>query len=231
MTDLSNETKHNVTPSAVAEAYDRWAAQYDDDRNLTRDLDAVVLRSAPLELAGRDVLEIGCGTGKNTVWLAEQARSLTSMDFSAGMLAVASKRVCQAHVRFVQHDIRNSWPIADHSIDVVVGNLVLEHIEDLTPLFAEARRVLRSGGQLYFCELHPYRQLRGSQAHFVERDSGETVHIPAFLHSIGEYVNSGIQAGFVLQRLIESQESDPSDASLPRLVSVLFSVPADRNAL
>ena len=53
----------------VSAAYDRWSVQYDNDSNFTRDLDAQVLRNAPIQLGGRNVLELGCGTGKTTVWL------------------------------------------------------------------------------------------------------------------------------------------------------------------
>src|SRR4051812_38428995 len=52
---MSNSPSHGPIPtgaSQVAQAYDRWALRYDDDRNLTRDLDADVLRAAPLRLAG-----------------------------------------------------------------------------------------------------------------------------------------------------------------------------------
>jgi malonyl-CoA O-methyltransferase len=209
----------------IARAYDRWAAQYDDDRNTTRDLDAAVVRRAPLNLAGRDVLELGCGTGKNTVWLAGQARLVHALDFSDGMLAEARRRVDAPHVRFVQHDIRIEWPLAAASVDVVVGNLVLEHVRDLGPIFAEAARVLRPGGQLFLCELHPFRQLRGGQAHFVDPRSGETVHVPAFTHATSEYVNGGIAAGLLLRELGEWLEPEPPSGMPPRLLSLLFERP------
>ena len=64
---------------AIARAYDRWSTSYDVDRNPTRDLDAVTLRRASLPVSDADVLEIGCGTGKNTEWLASQAHRLTSI--------------------------------------------------------------------------------------------------------------------------------------------------------
>src|SRR3982751_3661447 len=72
------------TPSDVADAYDRWSRQYDDDQNATRDLDALVLRQVSLHLAGARVLEVGCGTGKNSAWLVTQARELIALDFSPG---------------------------------------------------------------------------------------------------------------------------------------------------
>jgi ubiquinone/menaquinone biosynthesis C-methylase UbiE len=209
----------------VAAAYDRWAVQYDDDRNTTRDLDAEVLRRAPLRIVGRDVLELGCGTGKNTVWLADEARQVCALDFSEGMLAAARQRVHAAHVRFVQHDVREPWPLEPTSVDVVVGNLVLEHVHDLTPVYAEAARVLRPGGQLFLCELHPFRQLRGGQAHFVDAATGETVQVPAFTHTIGEYVNGGIEAGLTLRALGEWLEPAADGNTPPRLLSVLFDRP------
>ena len=210
----------------VARAYDRWAATYDEDRNLTRDLDARVLREAPLALPGRDALELGCGTGKNTEWLAAHARSVVALDFSDGMLARARERVARAgsagRVRFVRHDVREPLPVADASADVVVGNLVLEHVEDLGPVFGEAARVLRPGGRLWLCELHPYRQWRGGQAHFTDAATGETVHVAAHVHSAGEYVNGGIAAGLALAHLGEWLEPGAPAGTAPRLLSVLF---------
>jgi hypothetical protein len=49
---------------------------YDDELNATRDLDARILRDRGSEITGRDVLELGCGTGKNSEWLALYARNL-----------------------------------------------------------------------------------------------------------------------------------------------------------
>lgn len=222
--------KHPVGGSAsqlegvdVSAAYDRWSAQYDGDRNLTRDLDAVVLRkNAALQLAGRAVLEIGCGTGKNSVWLAEHAAEFVGMDFSAGMLDVARRRVTFPHARFVQLDVRGRWPNPTASVDVVAGNLVLEHVEHLENVYIEAARVLRDGGQLYWCELHPFRQWRGGQAHFTEQSSGDTVQVSAFVHSVGEYVNTALQHGFVLTELGEWLEDDAPAGAFPRLLSLLF---------
>lgn len=208
----------------VATAYDRWAASYDADVNATRDLDAVVLRRTPLALQGSDVLELGCGTGKNTVWLAEGARSVLALDFSEGMLARARERVRAPQVRFARHDVREPWPAADASVDVVVGDLVLEHVADLTPVYAEAARVLRPGGRLFLCELHPYRQWRGGQAQFADA-AGEPVRVPAHVHTVAEYVNGGLASGLVLRGVGEWLEDGAAAGAPPRLLSVLFERP------
>ena len=208
--------------SDVAQAYDRWSRRYDDDRNATRDLDARVLRQSSLHVAGARILELGCGTGKNSEWLAAQASTLVALDFSPGMLDVARRRVRSERVRFVEHDVTRPWPVEPASIDLVVGNLVMEHVRDLGPVYAEAARVLRSGGALFLCELHPYRQLRGGQAHFQDAETNETVPVTAYQHSVSEYVNGGIAAGFTLRALGEHVEESAASDSVPRLLSVLF---------
>jgi ubiquinone/menaquinone biosynthesis C-methylase UbiE len=220
--------------SEISAAYDRWAASYDIDNNATRDLDAIVLREAGPNVAGRDVLELGCGTGKNTAWLVERARSVTAIDFSAGMLDVARRRVESERVRFDRADIRNAWPIEAASVDVVLLNLVLEHVADVAHVFREAARVLRSDGELYVCELHPYRQLRGGQAHFTDSARGETVYVPAFVHTISEFVNASVDAGLEVLRLGEwcdrhrspgvACQQDSEGACVPRLITMSFSV-------
>jgi malonyl-CoA O-methyltransferase len=214
-------------PAAVARAYDRWAASYDDDGNATRDLDARVVRDGPLRVDGRDLLELGCGTGKNTAWFAARARSVVALDFSSGMLDRARARLAplaQAadRVRLVRHDVREPWPLPDGAVDAVVGNLVLEHVEQLGPVYREAARVLRPGGQLFFCELHPERQRRGAQAHFTDAITGATVHVPAHRHTISEYLNDGLAAGLTLRHLGEWLEEGAHDDAPPRLLSVLF---------
>lgn len=210
------------TPDDVERAYNRWAASYDGGTNNTRDLAAACLRRAPLELADSDVLELGCGTGLGTVFLAEHARRVTALDFSEGMIARAHQRIATSNVKFIRHDVREVWPLPAASVDVVVGSLILEHVHDLAPVFFEAARVMRAKGHLFICELHPFRQLTGSQAKFTDPDTGETVRVTAHTHTVSEYVNGGIEAGFNLRSLDEAIEEDAAVDAPPRLISLLF---------
>lgn len=208
--------------SEIAQAYNKWASSYDADKNVTRDLDALVMRRAGLALAGKDVLELGSGTGKNTSFLAEQARHVIAVDFSEGMIARAHQRIVTNNVNFVKHDVCDTWPVPSASVDFVVANLILEHVHDLAPVFFEAARVLRPNGQFYFCELHPYRQLVGGQANFVDPDTGQAVMVTAHVHTVSEYVMSGIEAGFSLRSIGEWTEDDAPANAPPRLISCLF---------
>jgi ubiquinone/menaquinone biosynthesis C-methylase UbiE len=210
-------------PRNVRAAYASWADSYDTNENRTRDLSAVILRKQELDIAGRDVLEIGCGTGKNTEWLAEHAASVIALDLSPEMLAKARLRVSRSHVTFIEHDIQSAWPVGDESVNAVIGNLVLEHVSNIRIVFHEAQRVLRPNGTLFLCELHPFRQRLGSQAQFTDEKSGDRLKVEAYAHDVSEYVNGGIEAGLTLVRIGEWwDDQDRASDAPPRLLSVHF---------
>jgi len=210
-----------MNPEGVKAAYDAWAASYDTDRNLTPFATAV-LRKQPFQLSGASVVEMGCGTGANTVWLAEQAQGVIAFDFSDRMLEQARRRVTSDRVRFLQHDVSDPWPIPDQSADLVLDSLVLEHVADLGVVFREARRVLKSDGSLFVCELHPFRQLSGAHAHFIDPSTGRAVHVPAVRHDMSDFVNNGVTAGLRLVRLGEWRNSEAQSNAIPVLLSVTF---------
>ncbi len=213
--------------SDVAAAYDDWAETYDLDQNRTRDLAGETLRQVDLNLAGRRVIEVGCGTGRNTPWLARPetgSTNIVALDFSEAMLAKARARVNDARVRFVQHDVRTTWPLENASADVVIAMLVLEHVDNLAPVFAEAARVLVAEGEFFLCELHPMRQLSGGQAQFSNARTGERQLVPAFIHDVSDYVSAGLSSGFVLREMREWRDADAPTYSQPRILSLIFSI-------
>lgn len=211
--------------SEIAAAYDQWAETYETSANATRDLASAALRRELALHGGLDVLEIGCGTGVNTRWIAEGSRSVLAIDFSSGMLEQARVNVASTNVRFQQQDLRTEWAIPDSSVDLVVCSLVLEHIEDLGHVYAEAARVLRAGGEFFLCELHPFRQLRGRQAEFVDPASGDRVLVRAYVHDFAEYLNTAIRNGFTVRQVDEwRSEATTKEPELPRIVSIRLGV-------
>jgi malonyl-CoA O-methyltransferase len=207
----------------VQAAYTDWSATYDEDRNRTRDLDQEVTEALLGGSHYASIVEIGCGTGKNTRVLAKTAEKVTALDFSAGMLAQARAKVQAPNVTFIEADLTQPWPLEDGSADLVVCNLVLEHIAGLAFIFAEAARVLREGGRFFVCELHPFRQYGGTQATF-QRSEG-AVLIDAYVHHISDFLAAAEAAGLRLENLKEWWHVEDAGKP-PRLVSFLFSGPS-----
>jgi SAM-dependent methyltransferase len=205
----------------IADLYDLCATAYDDDPNQTRDVAAAALRSADLHRAG-DVLELGCGTGTNTAWLAPTARRVVAVDVSDGMLRRARARAAAPNVAFLRHDIREPFPFADRRFDLAIIMLVLEHVPDIAPVLAECARVLRAPGTLFLCEYHPYRQLRGGQARFRNAGDAAEVKVPAFLHRTADFVNAGIAAGLRLESLRELAEAGAAEGAPPQVLALRF---------
>ena len=211
--------------SEIAAAYNDWAETYDSVQNQTRDLAGAALRQTDLKLAGRRVIEVGCGTGRNTEWLARPeagAANIVALDFSEAMLAKGRARVNDTAVRFIQHDVRAVWPLEDATADLVIAMLILEHVGNLTPVFAEAARVLAAGGEFFLCELHPMRQLAGGQAQFSNARTGERQLVTAFIHDVSDYVNTGLSSGFELLQMGEWRDTGALPDRQPRLLSLLF---------
>lgn len=205
---------------AISTDYDDWSNTYDFDRNRTRDLDRTALQETFAAARFDIIVELGCGTGKNSTFLSTRAQQLLALDFSVGMLEKARKKVTIDHVSFVEADLTRKWPVESGFADLVTANLVLEHIRDLTAIFCEAAQCLKSGGLFYVSELHPVQQYAGKQAVF---SRGDTVRrIPAFIHHISDYMDAASTAGLQLRNLREWWNQGDSKHAAPRLISFLF---------
>ncbi|BDS11958.1 class I SAM-dependent methyltransferase [Aureispira anguillae] len=201
------------------ELYNIWAATYDTNENKTRDLDLKITQEVLKEYEFEQVLEIGAGTGKNTAWLAHKAKHITAIDFSLEMLKLLQQKVKGAAVEIFESDLNQKWPLKDEQVDLVLANLVLEHIENLEPIFAEAARVMKPQGTFFVSELHPFKQYMGSKASFEQ--NGERVSLNCYVHHISDYIEQAKKAGL---HCVKWQEwFDNEDRTKPpRLVSFIF---------
>lgn len=201
----------------IQQAYNAWSETYDTVENKTRDLEARALRES---IAGEnpEILEIGCGTGKNTEFLKTIAEKLFAVDFSEEMLAVARTKISGENIEFRQLDLRENWEFPDDSFDLVTCSLALEHIENIDFVFAEANRVLRRGGRFYFGELHPFKQYQGSKARF-ETGAG-VFELECFVHHVSEFFAAATNNNFAVRELREWFDDDDK-TSIPRLLTMI----------
>lgn len=193
----------------VAEAYDRWSAFYDRYDNPMAFGAAQAVERLAAQAAGHDVVEFGCGTGRNLLLLKRRgAAGLVGCDISAGMLAQAQAR--DPALTLLRQDMTQPLPLADGSADLVLFSLTLEHVADLAQPLREARRLIRPEGRIAVIEIHPFMALANVAAHF--RDGEAIVEMPTFPHDFSDYLNAAAALGL---RVAECKEWRPRDFKGP----------------
>jgi SAM-dependent methyltransferase len=142
----------------VVNDYDSFAEAYsaESEANL---INGYYTRPAILDLAGdvagRRILDAGCGSGPLSAALRDRGATVTGFDSSAKMLELARRRLgpdAGLHVA----DLGSPLPFPDGAFDDVIACLVLHYLQDWTAPLAELRRVLKPGGRLIVAVDHPY---------------------------------------------------------------------------
>ena len=204
---------------SIAKAYDEWAGQYDSNENKTRDLDRKATIEMLTGLNFQQVLEIGCGTGKNTEWLITRAKEIMAIDFSEGMLAKARQKINSNKVEFLLADLNSTWPVNDKQFDLVTCNLVLEHIKNLNSVFRQAYGKLKTGGIFFVSELHPFKQYLNTKARFENEEGIQELEV--FQHHVSDFIQAALKNGFGIIQLNEWFD-EPDETNIPRLITFLF---------
>ena len=179
-------------PDDAAEAsrvndYDSFAEAYtaSNENNL---INAYYERPAMLTLAGdvagRRILDAGCGSGPLFAALRDRGAIVTGIDKSAGMLALARRRLGDGADLQVA-ELGRPLPFPDDTFDDVTASLVLHYLEDWGPALAELRRVLKRAGRLIVSVEHPFVTT------MTHRDAGREADYFATYNYIDEWTMGG----------------------------------------
>jgi len=185
------------------EGYDHWAATYDTMGNWLLELEEPEVDRALGDVKDLDVLDVGAGTGRHAVRIAQRGARVTALDFSEKMLARARQKTGADSVRWLVHDVALPLPFEATSFDRVLSALVLEHIPvaDLASFFRDLGRVARDDGLIVVTAMHPAMFLKGVSANF--RDDAGEVRPRSYVATLSDYVMGAIQAGLVIVSVAE----------------------------
>ncbi|KAL8907458.1 MAG: hypothetical protein Q9171_005844 [Xanthocarpia ochracea] len=215
--DISKTSRKAIYKPTV-EAYDQWAATYDSDGNFLQALDTImmdqiipylfdVLPPAP------KLVELGCGTGRNTVRLqGVPGARIWGIDNSHGMLEQAKGRcrsmreslpdAARAETQeFALLDIlsfqetESAWHPMENA-DAIVSTLVLEHIP-LNQFFMVCSKLVKTGGHVLCTNMHPDMGAI-SQAGFVDPATGSKIRPLSYAHTVREFVTCASSWDFSL---------------------------------
>ncbi len=212
MESTEREREHLPT----REGYDRWSEIYDGEDNPLVALESMHLPRLLGPVRGLRCADIGCGTGRHALALAEAGAEVVAVDFSTGMLEQARAKPGAERVRFIEHDLARPLPLADASFDRVLCCLVLDHIAELEALFVELRRICRPGGFVLASVMHPAMMLVGVQARFTDPKSGREVRPASVPNQLSSYVMAVTSAGLLFDRLEEHVVDEALIARSPR---------------
>ena len=189
------------------------------------------------DLRGKRVLDAGCGEGYNSRILARQGASVSGIDLSERMIALATAEEGREPlgIRYARTSYADLGLFADATFDAVVSFMALMDGPRFDLAMREAFRVLRPGGLLAFSIMHPCFSTKRSRwirnedgvkvnwavGHYF--DSSEWVEgwrftdarldtpefrVPRFDRTLSEYVNTVLEAGFVLRGIEEPRPSE-----------------------
>ena len=167
------------------------------------------------DVAGLDVLELGCGGAQFALQLAARGARVTGLDNSEAQLAHARELQAQAGLSFpLVHSPAEALPFPDETFDLVFNDFGASTFADPYPMVPEVARVLRRGGRFAFTHSSPIdwltyepateswgtQLLRPLFGMHREVDADGTV---AFSLSHGEWIRLFVASGLQVERLVE----------------------------
>lgn len=213
MPDFADFDTRRYRTVDVATGYDGWSSTYEDSVLDAMDLALLDGLTVPDWSALTRAADLGCGTGRTGAWLCRRGIGhIDGVDLSPGMPALAERR--GAHDGLTRGDVRRTG-LPDASYDLAIASLIDEHLPDLAPFYAEARRLVRSGGTCVLVAYHPqFSMVSGMPTHYTDA-SGEDIAIVTHVHLISDHVRAATAAGWTLAEMAEATVDDTWVAAKP----------------
>ncbi|MGF1681352.1 class I SAM-dependent DNA methyltransferase [Photobacterium minamisatsumaniensis] len=206
-----------------SEMYSTFANEYDEviQGNIYNAyLERPTLQAMLPALTDLDVVDLGCGSGVYAQYmLAHGVKKVTCIDYSSEMVELvnikASKAGVSDKVTAYAQDLSKGLPQEiDKSADLVISPLMVHYLEDLSPLFSDVHRVLKSGGSFVFSTHHPFADFECSTTgNYFDRErvteKWDTVGVPVevsfYRRSLTEIMNALTENGLVVTQISEGE--------------------------
>jgi ubiquinone/menaquinone biosynthesis C-methylase UbiE len=146
------------TDLKTIDAYNKFAKEWSEKHKSNKDLNHLYNEKPAMhfllpDLSGKTVLCIGCGSGEECDFLANNgATKVIGIDISEGLIEEAKKSYPEIEFKIMDME---KLEFENKSFDFVYSSLAVHYIEDWTKLMNEVSRVLKIGGDFLFSTMHP----------------------------------------------------------------------------
>ena len=170
-------------------------------------------------VAGKHLLEIGCGGAQCGIAFAKQGAIVSGVDIAVAQLEYA-KELAEKNsvsITFYQRDMTDLAPIDSESQDIVFSSIAFHYVDDILSCFKEVYRVLKSKGLFVWSVGHPFLAILDGTTLLPTRSYFDTGKVVSGLEvsdeigfafaenfrTVSDYFNALIEVGFIVERMVE----------------------------
>lgn len=185
------------------EAYDLWSENYDTQSgNLMLDMDKALFSQllAEVDIKGKQIADIGCGTGRHWPKLLKgRPAALTGFDVSAGMLRRLEQKFPKAQTNQITDNLFSDVPTATY--DILVSTLAVSHIEHVEEALQAWSRILKLNSDIIITDFHPNALAFGAKRTFSHKN--RPIAIENYVHYIPDIEAILLKNGFYIVNALE----------------------------
>ncbi|MEK7079373.1 MAG: class I SAM-dependent methyltransferase [Patescibacteria group bacterium] len=182
-------------------------------------------------LAGKNILDSGCGSGYFSAELAKSASKVVGTDFSSNFIDHCKNKYNNiSNLSFSQHDVSKVVPFQNYEFDIVLSKMVLQYVKDIHLFTKESFRVLKKSGHLIIVVDHPFKYPSKKYPHLKDYFNKEEqtklslwgkVELTWYPKTVSDYMLPFMKSGFFLSDIQELPE-EKEDAIIPRILALKF---------
>ena len=199
----------------ILEGYDQWAETYDRESNPLINTEDPIINRILDELFFTQVLDIGTGTGRWALRLAQRGAQVTAIDQSPEMLAMAKAHAAAKglEIDFHQLSLWDTLPFQPEQFDLITSGLMFSHIDDLHGAFNKFYGLLAPGGKLLFSAFHPDALVHGWRTAIPRPGTLHALHNSE--NSRVDYIEALADAGFHVLKFIDIPIHEAPPETMP----------------